>query len=98
VEVECDVELSPIAASPDDATVDDLVTHYQAIMGEHDDDWHAFHRSEVAEQRVMVRLKRNVVIGSKGGGAPSVGPVETASTTDVGPEGSRLRPEGGGAG
>ena len=56
VVLECDVELSPIAASPDDATVDELVGHYKAIMGEHDD-WHAFRRAEVAEQRVMVRLK-----------------------------------------
>jgi PPOX class probable F420-dependent enzyme len=54
--LECDVELSPIAASPDDATVDGLVSHYKAIVGEHED-WHAFRKAEVAERRVMVRLR-----------------------------------------
>jgi len=56
VVLECDVELSPIAASTDDATVDELVTHYRAIVGEHED-WHTFRKAEVAERRVMVRLR-----------------------------------------
>src|SRR5438105_10829330 len=30
------VELSPVAADPDDATVDELVTVYRALVGEHD--------------------------------------------------------------
>ena len=56
VVLECDVELSPVAASPDDATVDELVAHYRAMIGERDD-WPAFRRSEVEERRVMVRLR-----------------------------------------
>src|SRR6266545_7203270 len=54
VVVEADVQLSPIADTPDDA-VDELVEHYRAIVGDHDD-WHDFRRSQVAERRVMVRL------------------------------------------
>ena len=33
VVLEGDVELSPIAAEPDDPTVDELVAYYQAVMG-----------------------------------------------------------------
>jgi PPOX class probable F420-dependent enzyme len=55
VVVECDVALSPIAAAPDDGTVDDLVTHYRTIVGEHDD-WDAFRRAQVDQRRVLVAL------------------------------------------
>jgi PPOX class probable F420-dependent enzyme len=50
------VELSPVAASPDDATVDELVEVYRALMGEHDD-WDDYRRSMVADRRVVVRLR-----------------------------------------
>ncbi len=60
--LEGDVDLSPIAASPDDATVDELVAHYQAVMGEHED-WHAFRRAQVADRRVMVRLRPTYAYG-----------------------------------
>ena len=56
VVLEGDVELSPVAGHPDDATVDELVAHYRAMVGE-SDDWPAFRRAEVAERRVMVRLR-----------------------------------------
>src|SRR3954451_6221032 len=35
VVLEGDVELSPIAAAPDDATVEELVSYYRDIRGEH---------------------------------------------------------------
>lgn len=54
--LEGEVELSPIAALPNDATVDELVEHYRALMGEHED-WDEFRRSQVADQRVVVRLR-----------------------------------------
>jgi PPOX class probable F420-dependent enzyme len=50
------VELSPVAASPDDATVDELVEVYRALMGEHQD-WDDYRRSMVADRRVVVRLR-----------------------------------------
>src|SRR3954469_10716058 len=34
--IEGDVELTPVAAGPDDATVDELVEYYRALQGEHD--------------------------------------------------------------
>jgi PPOX class probable F420-dependent enzyme len=56
VVLEGDVELSPVAARPDDSTVEELVGYYQAIVGEHDD-WEAYRLAMVAERRVLVRFK-----------------------------------------
>ncbi|GMU79337.1 MAG: PPOX class F420-dependent enzyme [Acidimicrobiia bacterium] len=53
--IDAEVELSPIAASPDDATVEELVAHYRRIVGEHED-WDGFRRAQVEQQRVVVRL------------------------------------------
>lgn len=55
VVLEGDVELAPVAARPDDPTVDELVVHYRAVVGEHED-WNAFRRAMVAERRSIVRL------------------------------------------
>lgn len=60
--LEGNVELSPVAAQPDDATVDELVAHYQAAVGEHDD-WDAFRKAMVDERRVMVRFRPNRAYG-----------------------------------
>lgn len=53
--VEGDVELSPIAARPDDATVEELVDYYRALMGEHEN-WDAYRQAMVDEHRVVVRF------------------------------------------
>jgi PPOX class probable F420-dependent enzyme len=55
VVLEGDVELTPVAAQPDDPTVDELVVHYRALMGEHED-WDAFRKAQVAERRSIVRF------------------------------------------
>jgi PPOX class probable F420-dependent enzyme len=55
VVLEGDVELSPVAASEDDATVEELITLYRALGGEHDD-WPAYRRAMVADRRLVVRL------------------------------------------
>ncbi|MGW4940907.1 PPOX class F420-dependent oxidoreductase [Actinoplanes sp. NPDC004185] len=52
---ECTAELSPVAADPDDATVDELVQMYRATQGEHPD-WEEFRRTKVADRRMVVRL------------------------------------------
>jgi PPOX class probable F420-dependent enzyme len=62
VVLEGDVELSPIAAEPDDPTVDELVAYYQALMGEHED-WDAYRRAMVTERRSIVRLRPNRAYG-----------------------------------
>ncbi|WP_459983962.1 PPOX class F420-dependent oxidoreductase [Nocardioides sp. AN3] len=56
VVLECDVELSPVAEDPDDATVEELVELFRAIKGEHDD-WDDYRRAMVADGRLVVRLR-----------------------------------------
>jgi hypothetical protein len=48
-------ELTPVAAAPDDATVDELVEVYRAIVGEHPD-WAEFRQAMVDDRRLVVRL------------------------------------------
>jgi PPOX class probable F420-dependent enzyme len=55
VVLESDVSLSPIAAAPDDETVEELVAVYRALMGEHED-WDKYRRAMVSDRRVVVRL------------------------------------------
>ena len=60
--LEGDVELTPVAARPDDATVDELVAYYRAANGEHDD-WDAYRAAMVADRRVIVRFTPNRAYG-----------------------------------
>ena len=53
--VEGRAELTPVAADPQDATVDELVDYYRAVAGEHDD-WDEYRRAMVADGRLIVRL------------------------------------------
>jgi len=53
--IEADVELSDVAAQPDDAAVDELVDLYRSLMGEHED-WDAYRKAMVTERRAVVRL------------------------------------------
>jgi PPOX class probable F420-dependent enzyme len=46
-------DLSSIAASPDDATVEELVAYYRDAVGEHED-WDDFRRAMVDDRRVLV--------------------------------------------
>jgi PPOX class probable F420-dependent enzyme len=48
-------ELSPVAAEPQDATVEELIELYRRINGEHPD-WGDYRRAMVADQRVVLRL------------------------------------------
>jgi PPOX class probable F420-dependent enzyme len=66
VVVEGDAEVSPVAAKPDDATVDELVELYRKIAGEHDD-WDDYRRAMIADQRVVVRLRPTHAYGMLGG-------------------------------
>jgi PPOX class probable F420-dependent enzyme len=62
VVLEGDVELSPVATRPDDATVEELIAHYRAAIGEHED-WDAFRAAMVADRRVAVRFTPNRAYG-----------------------------------
>ena len=56
VAVEGTAELLPVAADPHDATVEELITYYRGISGEHDD-WDAYRAAMVADRRLVVRFR-----------------------------------------
>ena len=60
--VEGPVDLSAVAAAPDDPTVDELVEIYRAIGGEHPD-WDDYRKAMVADRRLVVRLRPNRAYG-----------------------------------
>jgi PPOX class probable F420-dependent enzyme len=62
VVLESEVELSPVAARPDDEVVDELVDYYRAAMGEHPD-WNDYRESMVRDRRVIVRFRANRAYG-----------------------------------
>jgi PPOX class probable F420-dependent enzyme len=55
-------ELTPVAAEPGDATVDELVDVYRQILGEHPD-WDEYRAAMVADRRLVVRLTVERVYG-----------------------------------
>jgi PPOX class probable F420-dependent enzyme len=65
VVLEGEAELTPTAASPDDATVDALVDYYRAVAGEHPD-WDDYRRAMVADQRLLVLLRPTHAYGMLG--------------------------------
>ena len=56
VVIEAQAEVTPVAASPDDAVVDELVEYYRALSGEHSD-WDDYRRTMVADRRLVLRLR-----------------------------------------
>lgn len=63
--VEGTAELTPVAAEPDDATVDELVALFRSLQGEHPD-WNEFRAAMVAEGRLVVRIPVEYVYGKAG--------------------------------
>ena len=53
--LDCDAELLPVVADPNDATADALVEYYRSANGEHPD-WDDYRRAMVADQRLLARL------------------------------------------
>lgn len=60
--LECDAELTPEAASPNDATVDELAELYRSISGEHSS-WDEYRAAMVADRRVVLRLTPTYAYG-----------------------------------
>ncbi len=54
--LEGDVELSDVAAAPDDEAVEELVALYRSLSGEHDN-WAEYRAAMVADRRVVIRLR-----------------------------------------
>ena len=65
VVLEGDAELTPVATSPEDATVDELVAYYRALNGEHPD-WDDYRAAMVADQRLVLRLRPTRAYGMPG--------------------------------
>ena len=63
--VEGRVELSPVAADPHDATVEELVRLYRDASGEHPD-WDDYRRAMVDDRRLVVRLVVDRAYGMAG--------------------------------
>jgi PPOX class probable F420-dependent enzyme len=56
VVLEGEAEVAPLASSPDDATVEELVELYRGVQGEHPD-WDEYRAVMVRDRRTVVRLR-----------------------------------------
>jgi len=65
--VESTAELSPVAAEPGDATVEELIELYRRVAGKEHPDWDDYRRAMVADQRVVLRLPIERVYGQAAG-------------------------------
>ena len=63
--IEADAELTPVAASVDDATVDELVEYYRSVAGEHPD-WDEYRQAMVADGRLLLKLTPTRAYGMLG--------------------------------
>jgi len=68
VVIEAVADLSPVAAEPDDETVDALVEYYRLGQGEHPD-WDEYRAAMVADRRLVVTLRPERAYGM---GVPGV--------------------------
>jgi PPOX class probable F420-dependent enzyme len=57
------LELSPVAESPEDGTVDELVSYYEQVAGGPHPNWDEFRRAMVSEQRMIATLRPTAVVG-----------------------------------
>jgi len=55
-------ELSPVAADPHDATVEELIAYYRAVSGEHPD-WSDYRAAMVTDKRLVLRLRVDRLYG-----------------------------------
>ncbi|TCC50984.1 PPOX class F420-dependent oxidoreductase [Kribbella capetownensis] len=55
VVLEGKAELSPVAADPHDAVVEDLIDYYRTASGEHPD-WDDYRRAMIGEKRLMFSM------------------------------------------
>ena len=65
--VEGTAELTPVAADPHDATVEELITYYRGVSGEHPD-WDEYRAAMVRDRRLVVRFTPTHAYGQLPGG------------------------------
>jgi PPOX class probable F420-dependent enzyme len=58
-------ELTPVAADPHDATVEELVAYYRCVNGEHPN-WDEYRQAMVTDRRLVVRLSVEHTYGQLG--------------------------------
>ena len=63
--LECVVELTPVAKTPDDPTVDALVDYYRSAAGEHPD-WNEYRQVMVTDERLLLLLTPTHAYGMLG--------------------------------
>jgi PPOX class probable F420-dependent enzyme len=63
VVLEGDAELTPVAADPGDEVVEELVSYYRAISGEHPD-WDDYRRAMVQDHRLVLRIRPTRAYGA----------------------------------
>jgi PPOX class probable F420-dependent enzyme len=64
--VEGTAELTPVAADPHDATVEELVAYYRGVSGEHEN-WEEYRAAMVADRRLVVRFRPEHAYGQISG-------------------------------
>jgi PPOX class probable F420-dependent enzyme len=64
VAIEGTAELTPVAADPNDDTVEELVTYYRGINGEHPD-WDEYRAAMVTDRRLVVRFRPEHTYGQR---------------------------------
>ena len=57
------VDLSPVATSPDDATIETLVRYYEMVNKAPHPDWDEYRRAMIDEQRLIARFTPASVVG-----------------------------------
>ena len=62
VAVEGTADLTPVAADPHDATVEELITYYRGVSGEHEN-WDEYRAAMVADRRLVVRFRAEHTYG-----------------------------------
>jgi PPOX class probable F420-dependent enzyme len=63
VAVEGTAELTPVAADPHDDTVEELITYYRGISGEHEN-WDEYRAAMVTDRRLVVRFRPEHTYGA----------------------------------
>ncbi|HEY9292281.1 MAG TPA: PPOX class F420-dependent oxidoreductase [Microlunatus sp.] len=57
-------ELSPVAADPQDATVEELIKVYRAVSGREHPNWDDYRRAMVADRRLVLTVRVDHVYGA----------------------------------
>jgi PPOX class probable F420-dependent enzyme len=63
--IEGNAELTPVAAGPNDDTVNSLVDYYRRTVGEHPD-WDDYRRAMVDDRRLILRIRPTHAYGMVG--------------------------------